>query len=297
MNQGSGFRRNWRSNRALFLVVCVMLVAGMIFASRAGLLAPIEDLLTVPLNAVSGVFNRVSLTVSDNISRFSDVQTLQRRIADLETALALYQAELVELREINSDYNRLANLLSYTTSVQNQEFVTANVIAVDESSSLRTITLDRGTRDGIAVGMPVVAGVAGSQVQGGLVGRVIRVSANASRVMLITDPSSAVSARLQTNRVEGTVRGKVAGTLEMDLIRLDAQIVSGTLVITSGLGGNFPQDIVIGQVTSFRLADTGLSQIAQVSSLINFDTLEFALVVTNFQPVDLSVFEQASSAP
>lgn len=297
MNQGSGFRRNWRSNRALYLVVCVLLVAGMVFASRAGLLAPIEDLLTVPLNAVSGVLNRVSLTVSDNFSRFSDVQTLQRRIADLETALALYQAELVELREINSDYNRLADLLSYTTSVQNQEFVTANVIAVDESSSLRTITLDRGTRDGIAVGMPVVAGVAGSQVQGGLVGRVIRVSANASRVMLITDPSSAVSARLQTNRVQGTVRGKVAGTLEMDLIGLDAQIVSGTLVITSGLGGNFPQDIVIGQVTSFRLADTGLSQIAQVSSLINFDTLEFALVITNFQPVDLSVFEQATPAP
>lgn len=297
MNQGSGFRRNWRSNRALYLVVCVLLVGGMVFASRAGLLAPIEDLLTVPLNAVSGVLNRISLTVSDNVSRFSDVQTLQKRIADLETALALYQAELVELREINSDYNRLANLLSYTTSVQNQEFVTANVIAVDESSSLRTITLDRGTRDGIAVGMPVVAGVAGSQVQGGLVGRVIRVSANASRVMLITDPSSSVSARLQTNRVQGTVRGKVAGTLEMVLIGLDAQIVSGTLVITSGLGGNFPQDIVIGQVTSFRLADTGLSQIAQVSSLINFDTLEFALVITNFQPVDLSVFEQATPAP
>ena len=297
MNQGSGFRRSWRSNRALFLVVCVLLTAGMIIASRAGLLAPVEDLLTVPLNAVSGVFNRVSLTVSDNVSRFSDVQTLQQRIADLETALALYQSELVDLREINSDYQRLANLLSYTTSVQNQEFVTANVIAVDENSSLRTITLDRGTRDGIAVGMPVVAGVAGSNVKGGLVGRVIRVSANASRVMLVTDPSSAVSARLQTNRVEGTVRGKVAGTLEMDLLPLDAQIVSGTLVITSGLGGNFPQDIVIGQVTSFRLADSGLNQIAQVSSLINFDTLEFALIITNFQPVDLSIFEQATPAP
>src|SRR5215207_2414147 len=274
MNQGSGFRRSWRSNRALFLIVCIMLTVGLIGASRAGLLAPIEDLLAVPLNGVSSVFNRISLTVSDNVSRFSDVQTLQNRIADLETALALYQSELVELREINSDYQRLADLLGYTTSVQNQEFVTANVIAVDENSSLRTITLDRGTRDGIAVGMPVVAGVAGSQIKGGLVGRVIRVSANASRVMLVTDPSSAVSARLQTTRVEGTVRGKVAGTLEMDLLRLDAQIVSGTLVITSGLGGNFPQDIVIGQVTSFRLADSGLSQIAQVSSLINFDTLE-----------------------
>jgi len=290
MNQGSGFRRSWRSNRALFLVVCVMLTVALIAASRAGVLAPVEDILSVPLNGVSSVFQRVSLAVSDNLSRFSDMQTLQNRIAELETALALYQSELVELREINSDYQRLADLLSYTTTVQNQEFVTANVIAVDDNSMMRTITLDRGTRDGITVGMPVVTGQ-------GLVGRVIRVSANAAQVMAVTDPSSAVSARLQSTRVEGTVSGRVAGTLEMDMLPLESPVRSGDLAITSGLGGNFPQDIVIGQVTSSRLAATGLNQVAQIRSLINFDTLEFVLVVTNFQPVDLSVFEQATPAP
>lgn len=289
-NQGSGFRRSWRSNRTVFLVVCVLLAVGLIVASRAGVLAPVEDLLSVPLNAVSGVFNRVALAINDNLSRFSDIQTLQSRIADLETALALYQSELVELREVNSDYQRLSDLLRYTTSVRNQETVTGNVIAVDESGFLRTITVDRGTRDGVAIGMPVVTGQ-------GLVGRVIRVSATASRVMLVTEPSSAVSARLETTRVQGTVRGQPAGTLLMDMIPLDAQVQNGDLVLTSGLGGNFPPDIVIGQVTSVRLASTGLNQVAQVRSLINFDTLEFVLIVTNFQPVDLSVFEQATPAP
>ncbi len=288
MNQGSGFRRGWRSNRTVFFVVCLTITIGLIVASRAGVLAPVEDLVAAPLDAVSGVFNRVGLTVNDNLTRFSDVQTLQKRIADLETALALYQSELVELREINSDYQRLADLLKYTTSVQNQEFVTANVVALDESGVLRTITVDKGTRDGIAVGMPVVTGQ-------GLVGRVIKVSANAARIMLVTEPTSAVSARLQTSRAEGTVRGTRAGTLEMDMIPLDSQATSGDLVITSGLGGNFPPDIVLGQVTSVRLADTGLNQIAQVHSLINFDTLEFVLIVTNFQPVDLSVFDQPTS--
>src|SRR4051812_16159574 len=182
MNQGSGFRRNWRSNRMVFFVVCVVIAVTLIIASRAGLLAPVEDLLATPLEAVSGVFNRVTLTVNDNVSHFSDVQTLQKRIGDLETALALYQSELVELREINSDYQRLADLLKYTTSATNQDFVTANVIAVDESGVLRTIIVDRGTRDGIAVGMPVVTGQ-------GLVGRVIQVSANAARIMLVIEPS------------------------------------------------------------------------------------------------------------
>ena len=68
-------------------------------------------------------------------------------------------------------------------------------------------------------------------------------------------------------------------------------------MITSGLGGNFPPDIAIGQVTNARLADDGLNQVAQVRSLINFDTLEFVLIVTNFQPVDLSVFQQATPSP
>lgn len=288
MNQGSGFRRNWRSNRMLFLIVCVALTVGLIVASRAGVLAPVEDLLAVPLNGVSGVFNRVSLTVNDNLTRFNDVQTLQKRIADLETALSLYQSELVELREINSDYQRLSDLLKYTASVTNQEFVTANVIAIDESGFLRTIIVDRGTRDGIAIGMPVVTGQ-------GLAGRVIQVSANAAQIMLVSEPSSAVSARLQTSRVEGTVRGQPSGTLQMDMIPLDSQVTSGDLVITSGLGGNFPPDIVIGQVTSVRLALSGLNQVAQVHSLINFDTLEFVLIVTNFQPIDLSVFDEAAA--
>ena len=65
-------------------------------------------------------------------------------------------------------------------------------------------------------------------------------------------------------------------------------------MLTSGLGGNFPPDIVIGQVTSVRPSERGLYQEAQVRSLINFDTLEFVLVVTNFQPTDLSVFEEST---
>lgn len=285
-----GLRRGWRSNRAVFFIATVLLAIGLILASRAGVLTPVEDVLAVPLNAVSGIFNRFALAISDNVSRFSDIQSLQKRIADLETALALYQSELVDLREINSDYQRLADLLAYTTSVQNQEFVTADVIAVDQSGFLRTITINRGTRDAIAVGMPVVTGK-------GLVGRVTRVSANAAEVMLVSEQSSAVSARLQTTRAEGTVRGSAAGNLLMDMIPLDSQVREGDLVITSGLGGNFPPDIVIGQVTSIRLAATGLNQEAQVHSLINFDTLEFVLVITNFQPVDLSVFDQAASSP
>ncbi len=288
MNQGSGFRRGWRGNRVVYFVVCLLACIGLIVASRSGVLAPVEGVISVPLNAVSGFFNRIALKLSTTASDLSEIQTLRQRNADLEESLAQFQSELVELREIASDYNRLTNLLDYKSSVQNEQFVTADVVGFDSNNAMRTISINRGARDGIATGMPVVT-------KQGLVGRIIDVSANASRVLLINDPSSSVSARLQTSRAIGTVDGSVmglrSGSLRMTLIPLNANIQEGDLVITSGLGGNFPADIVIGQVTSVRSQQFELYQEAEVRSLINFDTLEFVLVVTSFQPIDLSVFE------
>lgn len=285
MSLGSGSRRGLRASRTGLLILALLIAGGLILLSATGILAPIEDLLATPLQAVSGVFNRVTVAVSDNISHFSDMQALQARVADLETALAQYQSELVELREKASDYDRLTHLLDYTQGTSGQEFVTADVIGNDQNALLRTIVVNRGTRDGIAVGMPVVT-------DQGLVGKVIRVSANASRVLLVSDPTSAVSARLQTTRDQGSVIGQTAGTLLMEFIPLDSQVRNGDLVITSGLGGNFPPDLVIGQVTSVRIAPTGLYQVAQVRSLVSLDTLEFVLIITDFQPVDLAALEQ-----
>ena len=288
MNQGGGFRRGWRGNRLAYFIVCVLLCVGLIAASRAGILAPVEGIISVPINAVSGFFNRVALRISTTAADLADIQSLRQRNADLEEALAQFQSELVDLREIASDYNRLTDLLDYTSSVQNQQFVTADVVGFDSNNAMRTISINRGARDGIATGMPVVT-------RQGLVGRIIDVSANASRVLLINDPTSAVSARLQTSRalgdIDGSVIGLTSGNLRMTLIPLDAGVQEGDLVMTSGLGGNFPADIVIGQVTSVRSQQFELYQEAEVRSLINFDTLEFVLVVTSFQPIDLSVFE------
>lgn len=272
------------------LLAALLLAAALIGASVTGALAPIENAVSVPLLAISSVFNRFALSINDLITRFNDVQTLQQRVADLETALALYQTELVDLREKASDYDRLADLLAYIQGTSGREFVTADVIAGDQSAVLRTIVINRGTRDGIALGMPVVS-------RQGLVGRVTQVAANASRVLLINDPTSAVSARLQSTRDEGVVIGQPSGALSMEFIPLDAQVRSGDLVITSGLGGNFPPDEVLGQVTNVRLAPSGLYQSAQIRSLVSLDTIEFVLVITDFQPIDLGDLDAAAEAP
>lgn len=256
----------------------------LIVLSAAGSLSTVEGVAAVPLNFLSGIFNTLSLGASNVVTDISEIQDLRDRNAELEEALAQLQPEIVQLREINSDYQRLASLLDYSSAALNQQTVAAEVISYDQNSLLRTIVVNRGVRDGIARGMPVVTG-------NGLIGRVLDVFATTSRILLITDPTSSVSARLQTTRAQGSIVGLLSGNLRMDLIPLEAEVQVGDIVITSGLGGNFPPDLTIGQVESVRQFEFELNQTAEVRSLVDFDTLEFVLIITNFQPVDISAFD------
>lgn len=253
----------------------------------AGLLAPVEGLASAPLHGFSGALNRLSLTLNQAFEELNSLGQLRERIASLEELLASRQIEIIQLREAASDYDRLVDLLSYTNTLENQEFLTADVIALDQSGIVRGLIINRGTRDGVGIGMPVVTDL-------GLVGRIVGLSANAAQVQLINDENSSVSARLQTTRAEGSIIGQASGALRMTFIDLDESIIQGDLVITSGLGGNFPPDIVVGQVTSIRQFEFELFQEAEVRSLIDLGLLEFVLVITSFQPIDLSVFDDSA---
>ncbi|MCU0474796.1 MAG: rod shape-determining protein MreC [Anaerolineae bacterium] len=276
--------RRRSTNRVTLLILSVLLCIALIFFSGTGALSGLESLLEQPLGALAGVVNGAGRTVETLTTGQRSYEELADYTASLETQLARITSELVALREIGADYQRLADLVNYVSQAQDQEVLAADVIARDTILSLRTLVVNRGVRDGVRVGMPVVTGQ-------GLVGRVINVSANAARVQLITSEFSSVSARTQINRVEGAVVGLASGALRMTLLPQGAQVQVGDLVLTSGIGGNLPPDIVIGQVTSTRQFQSDIEQSAEVRSLIDFDRLEIVLIVTSFEPVDLSVFE------
>ena len=268
----------------MMFIIALAICGALLLLSIAGILRPVEGIAAAPLTGIAGLFNRIGLAVNQALEELSSLGQLRDRIAALEGQLAQRQIELIQLREAASDYDRLASLLSYTTALEEQEFLTADVIAIDQSGIARNIIINRGTRDGVDIGMPVTTDL-------GLVGRIVDVSANAAQVQLIINENSAVSTRLQTTRAEGSIIGQASGVLRMTFIDLSEEILQGDLVITSGLGGNFPPDIVVGQVTSTRQFEFELFKEAEVRSLIDFDALEFVLVVTSFQPIDLTVFD------
>jgi rod shape-determining protein MreC len=272
-----------RPNRLTLFVVGVIFCVALIGLSMIGLTAPAEGIVSVPLRWLQGGLNDVVQGGGNVVDDLLEIQRLQQRIEELETALSAFQSEIVELREIRNDYERIADLLDYTRSRQNEEYVVADVIGQDISAFTRVIYINRGARDGLTEGMPVVT-------EQGLVGRITQVSALGAQVLLITDPISAVNARLLNSRAQGSVQAQ-SGGLRMTYIDLNAALQEGDTVITSGLGGNFPEGIIIGQVTSIRQFESELFQETEVRSFNNFDRLETVLVITNFQPVDLSVFE------
>lgn len=274
-------------NRQRRLQVFFLLAAAMIailLATRLGLARPLTTVLIAPLQPIARWLTGSTLIVSESAEGDPNIETLRQRNRELEAAIASLQVEIVRLREIEQDYLRLSGLLDYATSHAEQELVTADVIAYDTSGYLRWIIINRGTRSGIQIGAPVISEL-------GLVGRVEEVTATAAWVRLIIDQGSAVNARLQETRAEGTVIGQLGGNLRMQFIPQGALVEQGALVVTSGLGGNFPAGIVIGQVTSVRQQEAELFQEAEIRPTVDFDRLELASVIISFEPTDMTIFE------
>ena len=271
--------------RFSWYVLTLLLAVGLIILSANGLIEPIESIISYPLTIISGIMNRIAIQISGDINDLSELQYLRQRIVDLEELVGQYQSEQIIAREIQQDFERLAALLNYTQTNVTARYLAAEIIANEASGLINGMILNKGSRDGITVGMPVVTEL-------GLVGRIVAVRANFSQVLLITDANSSVSARLQSTRAQGSVSGSAANQLRMTFIPLNTSIQINDVILTSGLGGNFPGDLIIGIVESVRQFEFELFQEAVVSSLIDFDSLEFVLIITSFQPEDLGSIEE-----
>jgi rod shape-determining protein MreC len=276
-----------RQNRRVFTFgLLVLLTVGvLIIGSRSGVLRPVISIITIPLAPIARLFNGGTETVLGTTDTAEDYETLQRHNQELEKTVAELQVEIVRLREIERDYYRLSGLVNYTADNPDQSVVSANVISRDTSSYLRWIIINRGARDGIQVGNPVMSDL-------GLVGVVEDVAADIAWIRLANDPSSLINARTQETRAEGIVIGQLQGTMLMDKIPQTQLMEVGDLVLTSGLGGTFPADIVIGQVTSIRKPPAELFQTAEVRPTVDYANLDIVMVITLFQPVDTSVFDE-----
>ena len=258
-----------------------MLVIGILLLALGGYLTPLSRVALSPFVGAQTWLAERYQAIRDYLTTPRDVTRLTQQNAELEAEIARLQTQIIELQQQNSELDVLSALLDFARTNPGPEYLSAAVIGRDPSPFLHYIIINRGSDDGLHRGMPVVS----SQ---GLVGRVAAVTAGAARVQLITDPGSAVNVRVQPSGAEAILAGSITGETTIESISQEANAQIGDLVLTSGLGGNYPADILIGQLSGVRKLPVELFQTASVQPIVDFAKLKVVLVITNFQPADIA---------
>jgi rod shape-determining protein MreC len=282
MASQSAERIRWR----LFLVFVALSLVVLILDST-GNLSSVLYYVRVPFSFAQDWISGQVDNVESAIAPAVDVAALQAENEQLRSRVTELERQNEELLEIYAEYTLLSALLDYAKESPEYRRVAADIIGWDTSNFVRAVIINRGEEEGIKVGMPV-------ETERGLVGRVIEVSPHAAQVQLLTDPASAINVRLGASRADGVVEGQLTHPLRMKWIEQDIQISENELVMTSGLGGNFPPDLVVGRVTHIEQSTSELFQDAEVRSGVDFERLEIVLVITDFEPVEM---EREESSP
>jgi rod shape-determining protein MreC len=267
--------------RALQTVVIVLVAVGLVALALGGYFNPVTNWSTrITVNAQAWISNRY-MAVVDFLTVPRDVASLRQRNAALEAEVASLQTQIIELQQQVSETNVLSALLDFARANPSSSYKAAAVIGRDPSPFLSYVIINIGSNEGVLPGMPVV-------IDKGLVGRVDAVIAEAARVQLVTDAASAVNVRMQASSTEAMLVGSITGDLSLDMIPQDATVQVGDVVLTSGLGGSYPPNLLVGQVVSVRKLEYELFQQAAIQPNVDFSRLQFVLVITNFRPVDIA---------
>jgi rod shape-determining protein MreC len=267
-----------------------LVVIGLIALALGGYLTPISRYALTPLNSAQTWLATRYQAIQNYFTAPQDMARLRQRNVELEAEVSRLQSEIIDLKQQISETRILSALVDFARVHPENRYVAAAVIGRDPSPFLQYVIINRGSDDGLRRGMPVVT-------QQGLVGRIAAVTAGAARIQLITDAASTINVRLEGSRAQAVLHGQITGEVTVEMIPQSAGVKSGDLVLTSGLGGAYPANILIGQVNSVRSRDVDLFQTASIQPMVDFSQLEIVLVITNFRPVDINPLIPTPSAP
>lgn len=260
------------------LLVCLVLLTVQTRGGGTGRAADVVSILTTPAQVVLAKIHRgaVSLWVGYREWRTSWSENIELRAEN--ERLRVQSLQVAETREENDRLRRLLGLrerLPMTT-------LAGEVIGREGGGWVRSLTVNRGTGEGIATQTPVI-------VPDGLVGRVVRVRPGASVVQLLNDPASTVGAMVQRTRTAGLVEGDPGGAVRFKYMARDgAGIVVGDILVTSGQGNVFPKGLPVGRVIAIEDRGSALFHFAVLAPVVDFARVEDVLLLTGQTAQDLS---------
>ena len=263
------------------LVVGLFALLGIVL-SQQGALDPLKNGALTAASPLERGLRTAASPAADFLDNVTDRQDLEEENRLLRQQIEELTAEIARLKEAQFMAADLAELAEVEKSRPDDQFLVARVIARDPSNLKERLAIDRGSSDGVAEGMVVMS------EEGSLVGVVSKVLDDFAWVTLITDPNSNINAMVLESRAQGVVSGSLHDGLSMDLIPQDTEVEPGNTVATSGLGGNFPQALLIGQVAAVRGEPQDVFKKAEVEPAASLSRLENVLVLTSFTATRLA---------
>ncbi len=267
------FLRRHKQTISAALVVAVTIAVMGLTARERERITYLEVVLLEIVAPLQGALEFVTSSVVSVSDSIAEVRTLREENRRLEEEVARLSHLLDDLEELRRENERLRDLLGFASRYP-YDTLAAEVIARSPGNWFSILTIDKGSRNGVVVDLPVVTA-------GGLVGRIVRVTPRTSTVMLITDPKSGVGAMIRRSRDAGVATGQLGSDplLLLKMFSTKADVSPGDTVVTSGLSQIFPEGLKIGTVVEVFQGEFGLVTQATVRPAVDFDRLEEVLVI------------------
>jgi rod shape-determining protein MreC len=245
----------------IFLYIVIIFFTPPSYIDRPKYL--LVSILRFPLSITNNIFYSLSNLLHSRQIIQENVE-LRRKLDDIKQKLTQY-------KETEAENERLRSLLAFKQR-SSFKLIAARIIGRDSSNLSDTILIDQGESTGVKKDTVVIG-------EAGLIGRVSSSSSGTSRVEMITDPNSRVSAVVVRSRQTGVVYGTSTRLCELRYIPLEADIEIGDEVATSGFSDIYPKGILIGKVIRIKQGPRGLSLTALVEPAVDLSRMEELLCI------------------
>lgn len=291
--------------RSILFTVLLAVTLLMMALSSSPVVREFQGAVNFALRPIQGAVDDLAEGVSSIVAAIADIDRLNTDNTALRRENDRLAGENLQLKEQERENELLTGLLQLKNSLQ-YKTAAAEVIGRDSSEFRRLVTLSKGTDAGIKEGDAVVA------EGGALVGRVVEVGGNYSKVVLISDQSSTVIGQLTTSGAIGQVVGQLEGAIVMtnidstERIELGEEVVTAGIELAGGVRSPYPKGLVLGQVIDVRRDANSIVQTAFLQPTANLDKLEYVLVLLDYegglppaddQPIDCSITGEGGTVP
>ena len=261
-------------------VIAVALAAMSFLASTSSPLTNLSGVISSPFRSA---YSALANWVGEQQAYFADNQALLEENQALRNQIAEMEREVRLAKDDSEENARLRELLELREKRRDFQFEAAAITERSSSNWISSLTLDRGTLHGVAVNNCVVT------EEGFLVGIVTEVGLNWCRVLTILDTDTSLGALVFRSGDVAVAQGDFVlmneGKLSLSYLPADCELLAGDLVVTSGLGGYYPSDLVIGTVESLQLDDSGSTRFAVLQPSAQLDDLKQVFIIKSFDIV------------